>query len=276
MREDAILVNGKEFVGRVGFMYEVVAGKKIRVSKEYFDEQCNMEVMKTTKSSMVKQRDEVLNELDNNNNTKGYEMTYADKVEKYGVNTQWIKSKFGKYAYKPEWTSIDGKEMSGEFLVVHNGKPMMIRELTFKGQMHVQEMKNYKLLGMFTNWANVVTKLVHIDSFESRGRSNSKDDETDFDNLFDLALSQEKDIIDVVKFQLGDVELMGFANSNGQLFGVRPWAVYSAEQELRRKPKDLDSQFDDALAVEISKNELYKTQSFDEVTYTANTVGEPW
>jgi hypothetical protein len=57
------------------------------------------------------------------------------------------------------------------------------------------------------------------------------------------------------------------------LFGVKPYVVYEAEQKLRIKPRDLNSQFDSALDDEIKRNEERKAQTFEEVTYTSNTVG---
>ena len=192
----------------------------------------------------------------------------------YGVDVSWIENKFGKYAYKPMWKTTDGKEMCGEFLVVHEGKPMLIRELTFKGRMTVNPFENLKTLGMFQDWDRLVDNLKVIGEFVTHGKKETKQDETDFDSQFEMALSQEKEVVEVIKFNLGSFELVGFINThNGMSFGFRPYSIYEAEQKLRIKPKDLDSQFDDALNESIKANKLYREATFEEVTYTLNTVG---
>lgn len=264
---DEIIVNGKRFVGSKGHLYEISTdGKKTRVSKYYFDEQCKEEVMKTTINTKIKEQDMKLN------TTEGHSMSYQQKVQQYGVDIKWINKRFGNVAYKPAW-NINGREMSGEFLVIHEGKPMMIRELMFKGNMIVNELKNFKLLGLFQDWDKLITNVKTIGEFNSKGRSDSKDDETDFDSQFDMALSQDKDLIEVLKFNLGSIELVGFINTHtGHLFGVRPYSVYDAETKLRNKPKDMNEAFEEALNKDINSNELYRTKTFEEVAYTANTV----
>lgn len=267
MKDDVIVINGKRFVGTSRFLYELKAdNSKVRVSKAYFDKQCAEEVESTTINPIKKDID-----MKESNNTVS---TYAEKVEMYGVDVNWIASKFGKYAYKPMWKSTDGKEMSGEFLVIHNGEPMMIRELTFKGKMIVNKLENFKLLGMFQDWDRLVDNMKVIGEFVTHGKLETKQDETDFDSQWEMALSQDKELVEVIKFKLGVHELVGFLNTHsGMMFGTRPYCVYEAEQKLRIKPKDLDSQFDDALDAQIKQNKLYREASFEEVTYTSNTVG---
>lgn len=268
MKDDIIVVNGKRFVGDKAYLYELGAdNKKHRVTKAYFDEQCVEEVNRTMVDPIKKENDmKTVNTVVAN--------SYEEKVEKYGVSIEWIVNKFGKFAYKPMWNGTDGKEMSGEFLVIHNGKPMMIRELTFRGTMTVNEMINFKVLGLFIDWDKLVTNLKVIGEFVTQGKRETKQEEIDFDSQFDMALAQDKEHIEVIKFNLGEHELVGFMNTHsGQLFGVRPYAIYEAEQKLRIKPINLDSQFDSALEQHIQQNKLYIEATFEEVTYTSNTKG---
>ena len=267
MKDDIIAINGKRFIGTKEFLYELDASnRKHRVSKEYFDKQCEEEVLRTTVNYTQKEKD-----MKTVNNTVS---TYNEKVEMYGIDVEWISNKFGKFAYKPMWKSTDGKEMSGEYLIIHGDKPMMIRELTFQGKMTVNEMVNFKILGLFTDWDRLVSNLKVIGEFTTHGRKETKQDETDFDSQFEMALAQEKEVIEVIRFNLGSHDLVGFINTNnGMLFGVKPYVIYEAEQKLRIKPRDLNSQFDNALDDEIKRNEERKAQTFEEVTYTSNTVG---
>lgn len=254
MLSDKIVVNGKVFVGTKGHLYEVsVDGKKTRVSKEYFDEQCSLEVNRTNVSADAQDKD---NQIERR---KGHQMSYKDKVEAYGISTEWITKKFGKYAYKPQWTRKDGKELSGEYLVIHKNKPMMIRELTFKGQMTVNELTNFSLLGLFDNWHEIVEDVKTINTFDSQKRGMKTKE--DFDSMFDMAL-EDKVEIEVLKFTLGENELVGFYNTeSGQLFGTKRYSVYEAEQKVRIQPKNLDEQFDEMFDKEIrecSNNETYR------------------
>lgn len=185
-------------------------------------------------------------------NKKGTTMTtdYEKTMATYGLSEELIeKFKARGCAYK-EHSYYEGKMYVGSYLMLDNkGNPFTVLETTFKGDLQKSRL-NVATLGFYP-----LAELVELGTVECIKQYERKImvQNVNEDDLFEQQAHEDSHTISIYKVTLGEVEAVYFYNeTTGESNGSKLFSVYTAEQILRNKPKNLDDLFEDNLQTEIA------------------------